>query len=516
MEKILPAMSASGKFRAIATGLKFYPRIRYLKYYRRILENTGKPPPAERSKAEARKLRDLLIKSGPLFIKLGQMLSSRRDIVPEEYLDILSELQDDVPMPEFSEVKKELEDEIGRIEEVFDEFDVKGISGASLGLVYRAKYKGNWVAVKINRPNIREIIRRDRPKILEFINLLSSNTGRSFALGPFFEEFLASIDLELDYKREAESIEIIKDKISDLELEIPVKVPKVYKEISTKRVLVMEFLEFIKITDLEELKKNRVNLRRLAVTVDKLFLSLALREGRFHADPHPGNLGWTKDGKIALMDYGMTSELSDEVRTKLIMAYYYLAKLDARNLLRVLVDMGIVDPLADRTVMEAGIQMVLKDFQGKELDQMEFHELMSRADALLIRFPFRLPNNLAMFARMSVILEGVCKTLDEKFNFVSVVMEIMEEERSSWQVLKNRILGMPEAIEKVFRDFLDIPELLRSINRRENKEKKGNITSPIIASGFLISGSILLQRPEYSAIMFAGALIFIVISFRRY
>lgn len=226
-------------------------------------------------------------------------------------------------------------------------------------------------------------------------------------------------------------------------------------------------------------------------------------------------MGWVRDGKIALMDFGMTSELSEDMREKLIMAYYYLAKLDARNLLRTLVDMGIVDPLADRTVMEAGIEMALKDFQGKELDRMEFQELMNRANTILIRFPFRLPYNLALFARMSVILEGVCKTIDPQFNFVSVVMEIMEEEHSSWEILKNRILGIPEAVEKVVRDFLDIPELLRNLNRKNEVKSNHNLSSPIIASGFLISGAILIGKPLISIIMFLAGIVFIALSIRK-
>lgn len=508
-------MNLKGKVMALLTGLRFYPRLRYLRYYRDTLESTGKPPDVNRSKLEARKLRDAFIKSGPVFIKLGQMLSARRDIIPEEYVEILSDLQDNVPMPDFEEVKKEIESEIGNINEVFEEFDTKGISGASLGLVYKAKYKGNDVAVKVNRPNIKEIIKRDKVKVAEFVNMLESNTGRSFALAPFIEEFLASLDSELDYKRESESIKIIGQKIRELDLEMSVKVPKVYDEISTKKVLVMEYLDFIKITDVEELEKNKVNVKKLARTIDKLFLKLALREGRFHADPHPGNLGWTKDGKIALMDYGMTSELSKDMRDKLILAYYYLGKLDARNLLRTLVDMGIVDPLADRTVMELGIEMALKDFEGKELDRMEFQELMNRANTVLIRFPFRLPYNLALFARMSVILEGLCKTLDPQFNFVSVVMEIMQEEHSSWEILKKRILGIPEAVEKVVRDFLDIPELLRNLNRKSETKSNYNLSSPIIASGFLISGAILIGKPILSGIMFLVGIVFIALSLRR-
>ncbi len=505
----------SGKISALLTGIRFYPRIRYLRYYRKVLESTGKPPDIERSKEEARKLRDAFIKSGPVFIKLGQMLSSRRDVIPEEYVEILSDLQDNVPMPDFAQVKEEIESEIGKIDDVFEIFDRAGISGASLGLVYRARYRGNDVAVKVNRPHIKDIIRKDKVKVAEFIRLLESNTGRSFALAPFIEEFLASLDTELDYEREAQSIGIIREKIDELDLEIEVKVPHVFKEISTKKILVMEYLDFIKITDTESLRENNVDLRKMARVIDKLFIRLALREGRFHADPHPGNLGWMRNGQIALMDFGMTSQLSEDMRNKLVMAYYYLAKLDARNLLRTLVDMGIVDPLADRTVMEEGIAMVLKDFQGKELDRIEFQELMNRANSVLIRFPFRLPYNLALFARMSVILEGVCKTLDKDFNFVSVVMEIMEEEHSSWEILKKRIMGIPASVEKTIRDFLDIPELLRNLNRRNMNNKNYSISSPIIASGFLISGAILINRPLPSAIMFVLGIVFIVFSFRK-
>ncbi len=504
-----------GKISALTTGLRFYPRIRYLRYYRRILESTGKPPDIERSKKEAEKLRDAFIKSGPIFIKLGQMLSSRRDVVPEEYLEILSELQDKVPMPDFSKVKEEIESEIGNIKDVFEYFDESGISGASLGLVYKAKYKGKDVAVKVNRPHIKEIISKDKIRVAEFVHLLERNTERSFALAPFVDEFLSSLERELDYEREAESIDIISKKIAEMNIGINIKVPEVYREISTKKVLVMEYLDFIKITDISELTKNNVNVKEVAKIIDKLFIRLALREGRFHADPHPGNIGVMRDGRIALMDFGMTSELPEDMRDNLVMAYYYLAKLDARNLLRTLVEMGIVDPLADRTVMEEGIAMVLKDFEGKEIDRMEFQELMNRANTVLIRFPFRLPYNLALFVRMSVILEGLCKTLDRDFNFVSVVMEIMEEEHSSWEVLKKRITKIPAKISKTIRDFLDVPELLRNLNRKNVQKENSNISKPIIASGFLIAGAILINKPVFAGVMFVIGFIFIILSFTK-
>ena len=508
-------MTFTGKLKGLGVAIRYYPRARYLKRYQRILESKGEPPDRKRSIAEAIKLRDTMIKSGPLFIKLGQMLSSRRDVVPEEYIEILTDLQDSVPMPLFEPVKELIESEIGKLEEVFEEFDKSGISGASLGLVYKAKYKGHDVAVKVNRPNIRERIRKDKDKIYAFVALLERFTGKSFSLSSFADQFLTSLELELDYKREAESIETIGEKIKELELEMEVMVPKPYKEVSSSKVLIMEFMDFIKITDIAALKQNNANLPRIAKVLDELFLRLALREGRFHADPHPGNIGWNKSNKLVLLDYGMTSELPEEMRDKLLMGYYYLSTFDARHLLNVLVDIDLIDPMADKIFMVEVLNTIFKDLEGEEISKMEYEELVHKANTVLLRFPFRLPYGLALFARMSVILDGVCKTLDKNFNFIEVVAEIMKNEKAAFKVLKRRILEIPKRIEKLLNDYLSIPELIRNINRTQPKKKSPNYSSAIIASGFLISGAIIITTTLYGLVLFAGGTIFAALSFRN-
>lgn len=507
-------MTLIGKLRGLGVALRYLPRARYLRNYQKTLEKTGKPPNRLRSLKEATKLRDTMIKSGPLFIKMGQLLSSRRDVIPEEYVEALTDLQDSVPMPPFAPVKELLETEIGKISEKFEYFDESGLSGASLGLVYRARYRGNDVAVKVNRPNIRETIRRDRDKIYAFISLLERYTGKTFSLSTFADQFLSSLELELDYKREAESIEIIGEKIGDLDLDMQVIVPKVYSEVSTSRVLVMQYIDFIKITDLEELKRNNADLKKIAKIIDELFLRLALREGRFHADPHPGNLGWNLNNKLVLLDYGMTSELPDKMRDKLLMGYYYLSALDARHLLNVLVDIDLIDPLADRNFMEQVLDTIFKELEGQEISKMEYEELVHKANSILFRFPFRLPYNLALFARMSVILDGVCKTLDKDFNFILVVADIMKDERAAYKILKRRIFELPKKIQKIVNDYLIIPELIKNINRPQPK-KNTNYSSAIIASGLLVSGAVVLTNTIYGLVFLAAGAVFIALSFRR-
>ncbi|MGC8561919.1 MAG: ABC1 kinase family protein [Thermoplasmata archaeon] len=507
-------MTLLGRLQGLGVAVKYYPRARYLRYYQRTLERTGKPPERQRSIREATKLRDAMISSGPLFIKLGQVLSSRRDVVPEEYVEVLTDLQDAVPMPPFAPVRKLIEEEIGKIEEVFEEFEESGISGASLGLVYKAKYKGNEVAVKVNRPNIRETIRKDREKVTAFIGLLERFTGKTFSLSAFTEQFLTSLELELDYKREAESIDIIGEKIRDLDLEMEVMVPKVYSDISTTKILVMEYMDFIKITDIDELKSNKADLPQIARVIDEMFIRLALREGRFHADPHPGNLGWNKKNKIVLLDYGMTSELPEDLRDKLLMGYYYLSTLDARRLLSVLVDIDLIDPTADRVFMEQVLNTIFKDLQGKEITKMEYQELVHRANIVLYRFPFRLPYNLALFARMSVILDGVCKTLDKDFNFISVVADVMKEEKAAFRILKRRIFELPQRIQKLVSDYMSIPDLIKNVNRQPQKKRRADYSSAIIASGFFISGAIMISNTLYGVIPFAVGVVFAVLSFR--
>ncbi len=501
-------------FGVIAIGVRFYPRLLYLRHYQSRFIRRGLKPNENRTKKEAERMLAAFIKSGPIFIKFGQLLSSRRDILPEEYMEALSQLQDKVPFPDFSEVDMLLKSEIGDISEKFEFFDRNGISGASLGLVYKARYKGKDVAVKVHRPHIEEIVDRDKPRIRVLINMLERTTGKSFALRPLMEEFLNSLSLELDYEREAESIDIIGEKIEEMGLDFNVVIPKVYREISTKRVLVMEYLDFIKISDVEQIKAKGINLKSLAKNIDKLFIRLALREGRFHADPHPGNLGVKEDGSIVLMDFGMTSEISEETRDRLIMSYYYLSKLDANNLVDALVDLGLIDPLADKALMADAIKIAFKSLEGKNISEIEYRELVRRADEILLRFPFRLPYNLTLFARMSIILEGVCKNLDPNFNFIATVFEIMEEEKAERKVLIRRIKDIPTKTMKLYNEIRGIPELVRSIYIKMNNFESKNYTSAIISGGLFVAAAILYPHFIPFTIFFLGGIVMAYISFR--
>jgi predicted unusual protein kinase regulating ubiquinone biosynthesis (AarF/ABC1/UbiB family) len=196
------------------------------------------------------------------------------------------------------------------------------------------------------------------------------------------------------------------------------------------------------------------------------------------------------------------------------MGYYYLSTLDARRLLGVLVDIDLVDPLADRAFMEQMLTTIFRDLEGQEISKIEYQELVHRANTVLFRFPFRLPYNLALFARMSVILDGVCKTLDPNFNFVEVVVEIMKDEKATFKILKRRIFELPKRIQKIVSDYLSIPELIKNVSRNQPKRKSPNYPSAIIASGFLISGAILITNTLYGLVLFAGGVVFAGLSLR--
>ena len=242
---------------------------------------------------------DAFIKLGPTFIKLGQVISARPDLLPREYLAAFEKLQDSVPPADFALVKPIIERNIGDIETVFDTFNEEAISGASLGQVYRAVYRGKDVAVKVNRPGVKENLRTD---LIVIKRLLKAGKRfienfLYFSISNVIEDFSSRIFDEANYVKEAENIRRIRENISNRE---DVFIPYVIPEISTEEVMVMSYISGIKITDIDSLKRGNIDTKRLAWKLDLLFMRMLLRDDIFHADPYSAAMKILKSGKAGL------------------------------------------------------------------------------------------------------------------------------------------------------------------------------------------------------------------------
>ena len=318
------------------------------------LDGVDPLPPAPETTAEAEELARDLEKLGPTFIKLGQVLSSRGDLLPPAYVAALARLQDDVEPFSFADVERIVESELGvRISKAFLEFESVPIAAASLGQVHRARLRdGRAVAVKVQRPDIRERVLEDLEAFEEIASFFDEHTetaGR-FQLVRTVENFRKTILAELDYRMEASNLIAIGKAVSEFPL---IVVPAPVVGYSTSRVLTMEYIDGQKIAALSPLRRIDLDLRPLADELFRAYLKQILLDGFFHADPHPGNVLVTNDGRIALLDLGMVARISPAVQ---------------ESLLKLLLDVseGRGDRVAERA---AEIGKRLENFDAVELDR---------------------------------------------------------------------------------------------------------------------------------------------------
>jgi len=372
-------------------------------------------------------LLDTLLTLGPTFIKLGQLLSTRPDVLPPAYIDVLSSLQDQVPPADWTAAKEVLEDELGPVEETFDEFDTEAISGASLGQVYHAVHDGQQVAVKVRRPGIvplvnadLRVIRWSLPLIVFFID-----DARSYSLSNLAEEFAKTIRQEMDYERERAMLVEIRDNFEDDET---IRIPQAHTEASTEAVLTMEYLPGTKITDVEALDEQGFDCTHLAERLQRIYLQMIMDDGIFHADPHPGNLAVDDEGTIIFYDFGMSGRVEPYVQEKIIDFYLAVAERDTDAILDALVEMGTLSPAADRQVMGQVMELAIEDARGEDIEQYRLQQIVDQVESTIYEFPLRLPRNLALVLRVATVVEGVCVSLDPEFDFISVATEYLTEQ----------------------------------------------------------------------------------------
>jgi predicted unusual protein kinase regulating ubiquinone biosynthesis (AarF/ABC1/UbiB family) len=458
--------------RLIQVVFRFAPvGLRYRRDRREIKKAEGKIPNPEKYANHGRKAVDAFIDLGPAFIKLGQLFSVRPDILPQPYIDEFSKLQDEVPPAPFDQVKKIIEDDLGnKIEEVFDSFDSGAVTGASLGQVYRAIYKGQDVVVKVNRPGIREkvavdtkVLRRLVPLVGRFIDPSLRFTAQSVV-----DQFSETVREEMNYKLEAKNLVQIQ---KNLRSQRDVVVPKLFPEVSSERVLVLGYVGGIKVSDVESLDAAGLDRKKLARRVAKLFFKMLLSQDIFHADPHPGNIAISRDGKIVLYDYGMAGRLDQETRTRLVRFYTALVNFDSPRIVDIMVELGVLQPFTNRYVIRRGVELAFADMQGKKVEETEVKALMEIANRTIYQFPFKLPKNLVLYMRMLSILEGVCLKLDPDFRFVKILGGLLEEEglvrEATIEELKEEWSKITDALES----SIDIAPMLKTF--LENQATNG-------------------------------------------
>ncbi|EMA06576.1 ABC1 kinase family protein [Haloferax denitrificans] len=416
---------------------------------------------------------DILLESlltlGPTFIKLGQLLSTRPDILPPEYIEVLGSLQDDVPPAPWDESKAVLEAELGPVEEAFDSFDSDPISGASLGQVYVAEYEGEKVAVKVRRPGIEDLVEADlrvirwsMPLLMRFIG-----EGRAFSLENLADEFAKTIREEMDYAEEAETLVEIQENFADDDtLVIPEPIP----ERSDDRVLTMEYLPGTKINNIEALDDRGIDRTELATNLQRIYLQMIVDDGVFHADPHPGNLSVTDDGRIIFYDFGMHGEVDPFIQEKIVEFYIAVANQDVDGILDTLIEMGTLSPNVDRQVMGDVMELAIADARGDDIEQYRVNQILEQVESTIYEFPLRLPRNLALVLRVAGVVEGVCVTLDPEFDFISVATDYLTEEGYREESVQKIIEGVGQQGQKTAQSLFRVPPKLERVLDRADRD----------------------------------------------
>jgi predicted unusual protein kinase regulating ubiquinone biosynthesis (AarF/ABC1/UbiB family) len=406
-------------------------------------------------------------------------------------LEELAQLQDNVPAAPFDQVKPIIENDIGPINEKFENIDQNPLSGASLGQVYRGRISGQEIVVKVKRPGIEKIVEEDLkvlkkilPMALRFVD-----SNLRFSARAMLSQFIETIHEEMDYTIESTNLKKIKQDMKKSNIAIP----SVYDDYSSKNVLTMEYLPGIKITNIEALDEKGIDRHKLVIDVHKVFFTMLLRHSLFHADPHPGNISVTDDGKLILYDYGMVGRLDNDTRLRLIRLYLALVEKDPPRTVNAMADLGMLTPDFNRSVIEKGIELAVRAMHGKKPDEMEVQSLMELANKTMSKFPFILPKNLALYMRMASIIEGIYKTHKVDFKFVKVLREILEEEHLIKDAYIEELKYSFQRFAKSIDATISIaPELKKLIDENRSIQLNTKPKSNVLLSGSILSSAIFV------------------------
>jgi predicted unusual protein kinase regulating ubiquinone biosynthesis (AarF/ABC1/UbiB family) len=378
--------------------------------------------------------RKTAIKLGVLMIKLGQFLSSRADLLPEQALQVLATLQDEVPPESFEHVVTVIESELGKpVEEVFSVLERKCTAAASLGQVHKAVLAstGETVAVKIQRPNIEQLISMDLSTlkfVIWVINRFVDTSGFIDLMG-FYREFRRTTYEEIDFIREAANAKRFKEMFKD---DPTIYIPGVYDEYVTKRVLVLEWIDGIKVNDYTSLEAAHINRLEVAKRTVQAYFYQFFIDGFFHADPHPGNLFvkkgvTTEDGGpvIAFLDFGMVGSLTKHMKKALKDLFLGFLARDSHGLVKALDRLGFIGEGANMASIERGMALMMEQYYGMTLGEareMEIPEVAKDVEDLLYGQPFQIPAQFAFVGRAIGTLVGVSTGLAPEFNFVEIAI----------------------------------------------------------------------------------------------
>jgi ubiquinone biosynthesis protein len=358
---------------------------------------------------------------GPTFVKLGQILSTRSDLLPPSFVDELSRLQDDVAPASWDTVKSIIQKELGQsIDEVFAEFDEIPIAAASLAQVHAAiLLNGDEVVIKVQRPDIQPVIETDLDILKDMAQLAQDrlSLAKRYQVADLADEFSSALRTELDYRRESRNADRFRANFED---EPHIYVPKIYWEHTTRHVMVMERISGIKINDINALDAAGHDRHQLALHSARFIIQEVFEDGFFHADPHPGNLLVMPGEVIGVLDFGTVGHLSATDRTNLVRLFVNVIQMDAEGVVDQLIRMEIANHDADEAALRRDLRRLMMRYQGVPLEEISVNEILEGLEPIIYNHNLHIPTDLWLLIKTVVIMEGVGRRLDPEFDIFDV------------------------------------------------------------------------------------------------
>ncbi|WP_375493250.1 ABC1 kinase family protein [uncultured Nostoc sp.] len=472
---------------------------------------------ATRRKTQAVWIRNTLLDLGPTFIKVGQLFSTRADIFPGEYVEELAKLQDKVPAFSYEQVEAIIEKELGKkIPELFHNFEPIPLAAASLGQVHKAVlHTGESVVVKVQRPGLKKLFEIDL-QILKGITRYFQNHpkwGRGRDWLGIYEECCRILWEEIDYLNEGRNADTFRRNFRGYDW---VNVPRIYWRYATSRVLTLEYLPGIKISQYEALEAAGLDRKAIARQGAQAYLLQLLNSGFFHADPHPGNIAVSANGALIFYDFGMMGRIKSNVREGLMETLFGIAQKDGDRVVQSLIDLGAIAPTDDMGPVRRSVQYMLDNFMDKPFENQSVAAISDDLYEIAYNQPFRFPATFTFVMRAFSTLEGVGKGLDPEFNFMEVAkpyaMQLMtdmngsegnsflnELSRQAAQV-SSTAFGLPRRLEDTLEKLEqgDMRLRVRSIETerllRRQSSIQLSISYALLISGFTLSATILVVK----------------------
>jgi ubiquinone biosynthesis protein len=469
--------------------------------------------------ADASELADDLAALGPTFVKLGQLLATRADLLPDPYLEALQELQDDVEPIPFEQVRLVVEDELGaRLSNAYPVFDPEPIASASLAQVHRAELRdGTPVAVKVQRPDILDTIRGDLALLDELAALVDEHTeaGRQFSFTGIIDQFRTALTRELDYRREAANLD---DLAENLEGYDRLLVPGYVPDLTSTRVLTMELIDGVKTTDVPDVRLLELDGDALVDELLQAYLQQVLADGFVHADPHPGNVLLTDDDRLALIDVGMVVRVEPRMREHLLRLLVATAEAEPEEAARSAVRLGRRTEAYDEDALRRGVAEVVSSVHELPPGELSLGGLMMDIARVAGASGLRPAPELTLLGRTLMSLDQVGRALAPRFDVTdavrrhagAVVTEHMLEDLTPSQLLrpllesKELLENLPERANRIIGDLADGDLTIRVDAFDEDRlmthiEKVANrITMGLILAS-LVVGAALLMRVDTEA-----------------